>query len=164
MIAVHAKRVLIGTQSRIPGSIWMGLFALALLGMAGVGYHASLSGTQRSPIMPALVLAFASVFLLIEDLNRGSEGFLGVSQKPMLEVQRTMHPAKPLLGTAGVPGCNGFAVGRTEEKANESDKKLTGTQGHLLLPPRHTPCPECQSPPIVSASGDGASDLTTSET
>ena len=95
MIAMHAKRVQVGTQSRIPGSIWMGLFVLALLGIAGVGYQAGVSGTRRSPIMPGLVLAFASVFFLIEDLNRESEGFLRVSQKPMLELQRTMHAAKP---------------------------------------------------------------------
>jgi hypothetical protein len=94
LIAAHRKRVLVGTQSRIPGTIWIGLFGLTLLGMGGVGYQAGLSGMKRSPVMPVLVLAFASVFFLIEDLSRQSEGFLRVNQKPMLELQRTMHAAK----------------------------------------------------------------------
>jgi hypothetical protein len=37
-INVHAKRVLVGTRSRIPLSIWVGLLALALLSMAAIGY------------------------------------------------------------------------------------------------------------------------------
>jgi hypothetical protein len=91
MIDVHAKRILVGMRSRIPLSIWVGLFALALLSMVGVGYQAGLSATRRSPAMAALVLAFAGVLFLIADLDRSHEGFLTVSQEAMLDLQRTMH-------------------------------------------------------------------------
>ena len=40
VIDLHAKRVLVGTRSRIPAVIWFGLFGLAMLGMAAVGYQA----------------------------------------------------------------------------------------------------------------------------
>src|SRR5262249_24872310 len=94
-IDMHAKRLLVGTRSRIPISIWAGLFCLALLGMAAVGYRAGLSATRRSPAMLGMVLAFAGVLFLIADLDRGYEGFLTVSQQPMLDLQKSMRDAKP---------------------------------------------------------------------
>ena len=41
---------------------------------------------RRSPEMPVLALAFAVVLLLIVDLDRGQEGFLQVSQQPIIDV------------------------------------------------------------------------------
>jgi hypothetical protein len=93
-IDIHAKRVLIGTRSRIPAVIWVGLFGLALLSMVAVGYQSGLATTSRSPAMVAMVLAFGGVIMLIADLDRGSEGFLTVSQQAMLDLQKGMQ-AKP---------------------------------------------------------------------
>lgn len=90
-IDLHAKRVLVGIRSRIPLVIWIGLFGLALLGMAAVGYQAALSATRRSPAMLALVMAFAVVLLLIADLDRGQEGLLRISQQSMLDLQKSMQ-------------------------------------------------------------------------
>ena len=95
MIDLHAKRVQIGLRSRIPFTIWVGLFAIALLAMASVGYQAGLSPTRRSPAMLGLVLAFAGVLFLIADLDRPGEGFLTASQEAMLDLQQTMNAAKP---------------------------------------------------------------------
>jgi hypothetical protein len=94
MIDLHAKRIQAGLRSRIPISIWIGLFALAILGMASVGYQAGLSATRRSPAMLGLVLAFAGVLFLIADLDRGHEGLLKVNQQAMLDLQRTMNAGK----------------------------------------------------------------------
>jgi hypothetical protein len=94
-IDVHAKRVLVGMRSRIPLSIWAGLYGLALLGMASMGYQAGLSGTRHSPAMLGLVLGFAIVLLLIADLDRGFEGFLTVGQQPMIDLQKTMQVSQP---------------------------------------------------------------------
>jgi hypothetical protein len=95
MIEMHAKRVQIGMRSRIPITIWLGLFALALLAMSSVGYQAGLSPTRRSPAMLGLLLAFASVFFLIADLDRPFEGYLAVSQQAMADLQNTMNSSKP---------------------------------------------------------------------
>jgi hypothetical protein len=91
VIDLHAKRLLVGARSRIPLSIWIGLFALALVGMASMGYQAGLSMTRRSPAMVFLALAFAGVLFLIVDLDRAHEGLLRVSQQAMIDLQRTMH-------------------------------------------------------------------------
>ncbi|MFL5339574.1 MAG: hypothetical protein ACJ8F7_05340 [Gemmataceae bacterium] len=95
MIDLHAKRLFVGLGNRIPSAIWVGLFALAMLSMVGVGYQAGISATRRSPAMAGLILAIAGVLFLIADLDRFSEGFLTVSQHAMLDLQRTMHAAKP---------------------------------------------------------------------
>jgi hypothetical protein len=95
MIDLHAKRVQVGVRNRIPISIWVGLFALALLGMTAVGYQAGLSATRRSPAMLGMVVAFAGVLFLITDLDRGLEGFLTVSQQALVDVQRSMQSSTP---------------------------------------------------------------------
>jgi hypothetical protein len=95
MIDVHAKRVMVGARSRIPISIWAGLLGLALLGMAAAGYHAGLSATRRSPAMLGMVLGFAGVLFLIADLDRPHEGLLTVSQQSPIDLQKSMHAAKP---------------------------------------------------------------------
>ena len=95
MIDVHSKRILVAGRSRVPLSIWVGLFLLTLLSMTAVGYQAGLSATRRSPAMLGMVLAFAGVFFLIADLDRGHEGFLKVSQQSMLDLQKSMQTAQP---------------------------------------------------------------------
>ncbi len=95
VIDLHAKRVLVGLRSRIPISIWGGLGALAVVGMASVGYQAGLSATRRSPAGLLLVLAFAGVLLMIADLDRPREGFLKVGQEAMTDLQRSMQSSQP---------------------------------------------------------------------
>ena len=91
---MHAVRLQAGTRSRIPLIIWLGLFALAILSMASVGYQSGISATRRSPAMLVLVLAFAGVLVLIADLDRPREGFLKVSQQAMTDVQKMMNSEK----------------------------------------------------------------------
>jgi hypothetical protein len=94
VIDLHAKRVMVGLRSRIPLVIWVGMFGLAILGMASVGYQAGLSATRRSPAMLGLVLAFGVVLALIADLDRGQEGLLRVSQQALIDLQQTMQSAE----------------------------------------------------------------------
>jgi hypothetical protein len=103
IIDLHSKRVLVGIRSRIPLVIWIGLFGLAMLGMASVGYQAALSATRRSPMMIALILAFSVVLLLIADLDRGQEGLLQVSQQAMLDLQKTIEQPSTRSSTAPAP-------------------------------------------------------------
>jgi hypothetical protein len=95
VIDMHAKRVLVGIRSRIPMSIWVALFTLALVGMSAMGYQAGLSVTRRSPAMLFLALAFGGVLFLIVDLDRVREGFLNVGQQAMLDLQTSMQSELP---------------------------------------------------------------------
>jgi hypothetical protein len=93
-IDMHGVRVQAGLRSRIPTVIWVGIYALGLLSMAAVGYHSGIASGHRSPTMIALVLAFASVLMLIADLDRSTEGFLTTGQQAMLDLQASMKPQK----------------------------------------------------------------------
>ena len=90
MIDLHAKRVQTGLRSRIPGAIWLGLFAVAALSLATMGYHAGLSGTRRSLAIVAVAITFSVVIGLIADLDRPQEGVLNISQQALIDVQRSM--------------------------------------------------------------------------
>jgi len=92
MIDLHASRMQAGLRSRIPGAIWLGLFAVAALSLASMGYHAGLSGTRRSLAIVTVAVTFAVVVELIADLDRPQEGVLRISQQALLDVQRSMNP------------------------------------------------------------------------
>jgi hypothetical protein len=92
MIDLHASRMQAALRSRIPGAIWLGLFAVAALSLAAMGYHAGLSGTRRSLATIAVAITFSVVIELIADLDRPQEGVLRVSQQALLDVQRSMNP------------------------------------------------------------------------
>jgi hypothetical protein len=91
----QASQLFVGLRSHIPISIGLTLFALAVLGMASMGYQSDLSRTRRSPEMPILTLAFAGVLFLIVDLDRADEGSLRLSQQPMIDLLKTLKAAPP---------------------------------------------------------------------
>jgi hypothetical protein len=68
----------------------LALYFITILAMGAVGYHFVIAGADSFLISIMLSLAFSSVILLIADLDRPSGGFLRVSQKPMLELQKKM--------------------------------------------------------------------------
>jgi hypothetical protein len=92
MMDLHTKRLELGIRNRLPASIWMALFAVAVVTMFGVGYHAGVTGTRRSPMTFVLVLTFSAVIVLIADLDRPYQGLLQVSQEAILDVERAIGP------------------------------------------------------------------------
>jgi hypothetical protein len=85
MIDLDATRVTAG-RNRIPDSIWYALYLVTILTMAAMGYQFGLTGTHSWIVTILLVLVFASVILLIADLDRPQSGFLRVSQQPMIDL------------------------------------------------------------------------------
>jgi hypothetical protein len=90
VIDLHAKRVMAGLRSRVPGVIWIVLFVLAILAMVMMGYHSGLAHSRRSIAAIALVIGFSSVICLIADLDRPGEGSLRVSQQSMIDLRNSM--------------------------------------------------------------------------
>jgi hypothetical protein len=95
VIDLHTERVQASLRSRIPGAIWIGLFAVAALSLAGMGYHAGMVGTRRSLAILAVAFTFSVVIELIADLDRPQEGVLKVSQQALLDLQRSMNVPSP---------------------------------------------------------------------
>ena len=90
VIDLHAKRVTAGMRNRIPGTIWLGLFAIAVLSLGAMGYHSGLVGSARSLAVFAVAVAFSAVIALVVDLDRPQEGLLTVSQQALIDLQQSM--------------------------------------------------------------------------
>ena len=88
---IHALRVAVGLQSRVPMGIWVVLYILVFLGMFGVGYQMTTSGFRgRSLMTPILGISFSLVLLLIASLDRPNSSFITVSQQPMVDLRTSM--------------------------------------------------------------------------
>jgi hypothetical protein len=44
---IHASRVAVGIQARVPSEIWLVLYCIAILGMMSVGYQTGIAGSKR---------------------------------------------------------------------------------------------------------------------
>jgi hypothetical protein len=87
---IHASRVNVGLQARMPAGIWWALYALVLLAMLAVGYQTAIAESRRSWIMLMLALSFSLVITLIAALDRPEGGYLPVSQQPLKDVRALM--------------------------------------------------------------------------
>lgn len=62
------------------------------LTLSAMGYHGGVAGTKRSPVTVAAAVTFTLVIVLIADLDRPGEGWVNVSQEPMLELRSALAP------------------------------------------------------------------------
>lgn len=92
---VHALRVAVGLQARIPAGIWLAFYALIMLSMFAVGYHTAIAGSRRSWIMLVLALAFSLVIILIAGLDRVQGAYLPVSHQPLEDLRAMMGARVP---------------------------------------------------------------------
>lgn len=90
VIDMHSKRVIVG-QYQIPAVIWLSLYIVSIISMAGVGYQFGRAGSRDVAISLFLALSFSIVIGLIADLDRGYEGALQVSQQPMIDLDRKLE-------------------------------------------------------------------------
>jgi len=90
IIELQQERVMVREKSRIPGLYWAVLYLIAVLSLGGVGYHGGVAGTSRSPVVFAVVVAFSALIMVIADLDRPGQGFINVSQEPMLVLRQML--------------------------------------------------------------------------
>jgi hypothetical protein len=91
---VHSKRLMVGLRSRLPNALWLTLYLVTLLTMSGVGYHEGLCRSRRSIVIVVLVAAFSAVITLAADLDRPREGWLRISQQPMIDLREMMNAGR----------------------------------------------------------------------
>jgi len=92
MINLHSTRVTALIYGRVPETIILLLIGGSAVTLAMVGYSAGLTG-RRSPLTAfVLVLALSAVLALVLDLDRPRNGFLQVSQQPILDVVDDIGP------------------------------------------------------------------------
>ncbi len=84
---VHANRVTLALQARLPSGLWLLLILLTGLGMMVVGYQTAIAGSKRPIARIFIATAFAIVVTLIASLDRPQGGFVSVSQQPLQDVR-----------------------------------------------------------------------------
>jgi hypothetical protein len=94
-IDLHETRVTAGLYARVPETVVLLLVGGSALSLAMVGYSAGL--TKRRGLLNAivLVLALGAVITIVVDLDRPREGFIQVSQQPLIDLQRQIGPPSP---------------------------------------------------------------------
>ncbi len=86
MINLHTTRMTALVYGRVPETVILLLIGGAALSLGMVGYSAGLTG-RRSPLTAiVLVIALSAVLVLVLDLDRPRNGFLQVSQQPIIDV------------------------------------------------------------------------------
>lgn len=92
VIDIHAKRITLVHHYRLPGTIWMVLYGLAILAMAMGGYDTGMSGSRRTvSITLAAALAFSVVFTLVITLDRPHQHLSTATQAAMIDLQEDIR-------------------------------------------------------------------------
>jgi hypothetical protein len=86
-IDLHATRVTAGVYARVPVTVIVLLFFGSMLTLGMVGYNAGLTRRRSSLTGVILIVVLSAVISLIIDLDRPRDGFLKVSQQPLIELQ-----------------------------------------------------------------------------
>ncbi|HYO42842.1 MAG TPA: hypothetical protein VES19_06545 [Candidatus Limnocylindrales bacterium] len=94
-IDLQASRVTAIVTARVPQTILLLLFVGEALTMAMVGYSAGL--TRRRSVLTALVLVLVlgAVLTVVVDLDRPRDGYLQVSQQPLIDLGNQIGAQEP---------------------------------------------------------------------
>ena len=88
---VHFTRVHSAIMNRIPLTIWMTLYLMAILSMIIMGYQAGLTD-RRSPVATiTLAVAFSAVIILITDLDRPIMSFFEINKQLLVDLNEYME-------------------------------------------------------------------------
>jgi len=91
-IDLNETRITAGLYARVPETVLSLLVIGSALSIGMVGYSAGL--TKRRALLNAIVLvvALGAVIMIVVDLDRPREGFIQVSQQPLIDLQRQIGP------------------------------------------------------------------------
>jgi hypothetical protein len=90
-IDLHETRVTLGVYARVPETVLVLLLLGSMLTLAMVGYNAGLT-RRRSPLTAVVLIAMlGAVITLVVDLDRPRDGFLTVSQQPLIDLQKQIE-------------------------------------------------------------------------
>jgi hypothetical protein len=95
LITLHERRIVAGMYSRVPQTVLILLLAGSALSLGMVGYSAGLTGRRSVLSAVVMVVALGAVLILVIDLDRPQDGFLTVSQQPLIDVQRVIGAPTP---------------------------------------------------------------------
>jgi hypothetical protein len=88
---IHYTRLHSAVMNRIPFTIWITLYLMAILSMIIMGYQAGLTD-RRSPVATmTLAVAFSAVIILITDLDRPIMSFFDINKQLLVDLGEHME-------------------------------------------------------------------------
>ena len=91
VIDLHSERIIYGVDIRVPATILLGLYIVALFTMFLVGMQSGYAEKRNFLALVILVLILSLVFFLIVDLDRSHEGLMRVPQGALYDLQRQLN-------------------------------------------------------------------------
>jgi len=88
LIDVHGSRLAVVKGSRLPTLAWLMLYGIVFVSFLLVGVASSVDGNRNFFTLVLFALGFATVLMLITDLDRPQEGLLQVSQGALEGLQQ----------------------------------------------------------------------------
>jgi hypothetical protein len=88
VIDLHTERVNAELGFRVPPTIVLGVYIVAVLTMILIGVHDSYREKHNRIALVIVVLIVSVVFLVIIDMDRSSVGLLQIPQKALIELQQ----------------------------------------------------------------------------
>lgn len=93
MIDADAERIAAG-RNQIPGGVWLLLVVVAGFACYTGAYAAGAHGVRTAFTSALVPLLIAVVILLIFDLTHERQGVIGVSQQPLIDLQRSFESTR----------------------------------------------------------------------
>lgn len=88
LIDMHEKRITIGIHYRLPGTVWMALYGLAIIAMAMGGYDNGVSNSRRViGITLSAAVAFSVVLVLVTALDQPHQHLSTTTHAAMIDLQ-----------------------------------------------------------------------------
>lgn len=94
-IDLHETRIIAGLYARVPETILVLLLLGSMMTLWMVGYNAGLT-RRRSPLTAVVLIGIlGAVITLVVDLDRPRDGFLRVSQQPLIDLMQQIEVTAP---------------------------------------------------------------------
>jgi hypothetical protein len=91
-IDINETRIVAGIYARVPETVLLLLIVGSALTLGMVGFGAGLT-RRRSPLTAiVLIVVLGAVITLVVDLDRPRDGFLQISQQPLIDLQQQIGP------------------------------------------------------------------------
>lgn len=90
VIDMQSKRLAAALYSRVPTVVWSTLLTVAALAIGATGYFCGMNGKRHIMEVACLTLSFATVFVLLVDLDRPWGGSLRTPQQPLIELYESI--------------------------------------------------------------------------
>jgi len=82
-------------EARVPTHVFRILLWTSLIAIAALGFHLGLLGSHQFVLSALLILIWVSSMVLISDINRAGQGWVGVSSEPLVwTVEQMRQSAK----------------------------------------------------------------------